>query len=184
MFDRIKGEVVQKTPVSVVIDCNGIGFNIFIPLSTYERLPEAGVVEIYTHFIVKQDGFELYGFSSNDERELFRMLNKIPSVGPKTALSVLSTLGIDAFKGAVKSKDIKLISTVKGIGRKTAERIVVDLKDTIGEEEMKASKVEAVDGLVSLGFSRREAISLVVNIIKENNELSTEDIIKEALGKK
>lgn len=184
MFDRIRGQIIQKTPVSVVVDCNGIGFNIFIPLSTYEKLPETGIVEIYTHLVVKQDGFELYGFFTNDERELFRMLNKISSVGPKTALSVLSTLGINTFKDAVKTKDIKLISTVKGIGRKTAERIIVDLKDTIGEEEMKASKIEAVDGLVSLGFSRREAISLVISIVKENNKLSTEEIIKEALGKK
>jgi len=184
MFDRIRGRIVQKTPVSVVIDCNGIGFNIFIPFSTYERLPETGEVEIFTHFIVKQEGFELYGFLTDDERQLFRMLNKVSSVGPKTALSVLFTLGIDAFKDAVRSKDIKLIATVKGIGRKTAERIVVDLRDTIGEEEMKTSKIEAVDGLVTLGFSRREAISLVVDIIKENNKLSTEKIIREALAKK
>ena len=184
MFDRIRGNIVQKTPISVVVDCNGIGFNVLIPLSTYEKLPETGIVEMYTHLVVKQDGFELYGFFTNDERELFRMLNKISSVGPKTALSVLSTLGIDTFKDAVKTKDIKLISTVKGIGRKTAERIIVDLKDTIGEEVMKASKIEAVDGLVALGFSRREAISLVISIVKENNKLSTEEIIKEALGKR
>jgi len=184
MIDRIKGEIVQRTPVSVIVDCNGIGFDILIPFSTYEKMPQAGVVEIYTQLIVKQDGFELYGFLTEDERKLFRMLRKVSAVGPKTALSILSTLGIDAFKDAVKGKDIKLLSSVKGVGRKTAERIVVDLKDIFGEEEMKTSKMEAVDGLIALGFSRKDAFSSVIKILKENSKFSTEEIIREALRRR
>ena len=185
MLDRIKGNILQKTPVSVVIDCNGMGFNILIPISTYEKLPQSGEVEIFTEVVIKQDGIEFYGFLTEEEREVFRTLKKVSNVGPKTALSVLSSLGPEGFKESIIHKDVKLLSSVKGVGKKTAERIIVDLKDIFGKEELEvASRMEAVDALVSLGFSRKEALALVIEIIKAHKEFNTEQVIKEALKRR
>ena len=185
MLDRIKGKILQKTPVSVVIDCNGMGFNILIPLSTYEKLPESGEIEIFTQIVIKQDGIEIYGFFTDEEREVFKILRKVSNVGPKTALSILSTLGTDGFRDAILHKDAELLFSVKGVGKKTAERIIVELKDLFGKEDLRiGSRMEIVDALVSLGFSKKEALSLVLAILKEDSSLSTEEMIKEALRRR
>ena len=133
MITFLKGKLTHALPTQVVIDVNGIGYEVLIPLSSFEKLPELGqAVTLKTQLVVREDSQTLYGFATNDERELFRMIQGVSGIGPRLALNVLSGMDVVSFKGAIGTGDVKRLSSINGIGKKTAERMVLELKDKLG----------------------------------------------------
>ena len=196
MISYIKGELVAMKSDSIVVDNNGIGYNIFIPTSILSSLPHCGSeVKIHTYFLVREDTQSLYGFLKPDDLEIFKMLISVSGIGPKGALAILSTLTPDELRFAILSDDSKAISKAPGIGSKTAQRCIIELKDKINitsssdvsvafnEDSVSTSsaKSEAVSALVVLGYSQSEAYKAVHTISEEYD--TVEDIIKQALKK-
>src|SRR5260370_30031108 len=134
MITFLHGKLVEALPTQVVVDVNGIGYEALIPLSSFDKLPQpGGDVKLLTQLIVREDAHVLYGFASAAERDLFRLLiNTVSGIGPRTALNILSGISVTAFRGAVANSEFKVLSQISGVGKKTAERIVVELKDKIG----------------------------------------------------
>jgi len=172
MITFLQGKLVEVLPTQIVVGVNGIGYEVLIPLSSYDKLPQPGQeVKVLTHLVVREDAHVLYGFMSSAERELFRMLiNTVSGIGPKIALNILSGISVTAFRGAVANGDVKSLSQISGVGKKTAERIVVELKDKIGAagawEALSAQRAltpedqkvnDAVLALMALGFKQIEA---------------------------
>jgi len=172
MITFLHGKLVEALPTQAIVDVNGVGYEVLIPLSSYDRLPAPGQeIKILTHLAVREDAHVLYGFMSHAERELFRMLvNNVSGIGPKIAMNVLSGMNVTAFRGAVANGDVKALSQISGVGRKTAERIVVELKDKVGAagswEAASAQRGlspddqkinDAVLALMALGFKQLEA---------------------------
>ena len=172
MISFLQGRIVETLPTQVVVEVQGVGYEVLIPLSSYDKLPQPGQeVKLLTHLAVREDAHVLYGFMSGAERDLFRLLiNTVSGIGPKIALNVLSGISVTAFRGAVANSDVKALSQISGVGRKTAERIVVELKDKIGAagaweaaSAQRALSVEdqkvndAVLALMALGFKQIEA---------------------------
>lgn len=172
MISFLHGKLVDALPTQVTVDVHGVGYEVLIPLSSFDKLPApGGEVRLLTHLAVREDAHVLYGFMTAAERELFRMLiNTVSGIGPKIALNVLSGMNPVAFRGAVANGDVKALSSISGVGRKTAERIVVELKDKIGaagaweassaERALSASDQrvhDAVLALVALGFKQPDA---------------------------
>lgn len=172
MISFLRGKLVETLPTQATIDVNGIGYDVLIPLSSYDKLPQPGQeVKLLTHLVIREDAHMLYGFATGTERDLFRLLiNNVSGIGPKTALNVLSGISVTAFRGAVANNDVKALAQISGVGKKTAERIVVELKDKIGaagaweaasaqralsEEDQKVS--DAALALMALGFKQVEA---------------------------
>lgn len=193
MIDRIKGTLLDKTPVSVVIDtAMGLSFEIRIPISTYEKLPSAGKeCTLFSHLHISQDDIRLYGFSTLEERKLFQLLNKISGIGPKIALSVLSTLSINAFARAVERNEEGLITKVPGIGKKSAQRLIVELKGNVshlldhpGDQTdltMGDAGSEIETALVSLGFNPKDIRRELALLPAEVMALPAGQIIKETI---
>lgn len=190
MITHLQGRLVEKTPTSVVIECNGVGYFLNISLHTFSRLPNSENVKLFTHLLVREDSHTLYGFSGHVEREIFRLLISVSGVGASTARTMLSSLSPDQVKEAVASGDIATIQSVKGIGAKTAQRVVLDIKDKIlkvyGLEDVSAvssntNKNEALSALETLGFARKQAEKACNLVIKEDPMASVETIIKQAL---
>lgn len=190
MITHIQGRLVEKNPTDVVIDCNGIGYFINISLHTFSELPTTENVKLFTHLLVREDAHTLYGFSSVTEREIFRLLISVSGVGASTARTMLSSLAPEQVLDAIAQNDIITIQSVKGIGSKTAQRVVLDLKDKIlkvyGLSSISAgtsntNKNEALSALETLGFVRKKSEKLVDAILKENPGASVEMIIKQAL---
>ena len=172
MISFLHGKLVAALPTQVTVDVHGVGYDVLIPLSSFDKLPApGGEVRLLTHLAIREDAHVLYGFATAAERDLFRMLiNTVSGIGPKIALNVLSGMNPIAFRGAVASGDVKALSSISGVGRKTAERIVVELKDKIGAAgAWEASSAEralsaggqrindAVLALMALGFKQPEA---------------------------
>lgn len=172
MITFLHGKVVEALPTQVTVDVNGIGYEALIPLSSFDKLPQPGQpVKLLTQLVVREDAHTLYGFMTPEERDLFRLLvHTVSGIGPKTALNVLSGISVTAFRGAVANGDLKALSQISGVGKKTAERIVVELKDKIGiagaweaasakhglsPDEQRIN--DAVLALVALGFKQIEA---------------------------
>jgi holliday junction DNA helicase RuvA len=172
MISFLRGKLVETLPTMATIEVNGTGYEVLIPLSSYDKLPQPGQeVKLLTHLVVREDAHVLYGFATDTERYLFRLLiNNVSGIGPKTALNVLSGISVTAFRGAVATNDIKALAQISGVGKKTAERIVVELKDKVGaagaweaasaqralsEEDQKVN--DAALALMALGFKQIEA---------------------------
>src|SRR5581483_2099480 len=134
MIHFLQGKLVEALPTQLTLDVHGVGYEVLIPLSSYDKLPQpGGDLKILTHLVVREDAHVLYGFMTAAEREMFRLLiNTVSGIGPKIALNVLSGMSVTALRGAVSNGDVKALSQISGVGRKTAERIVVELKDKIG----------------------------------------------------
>ncbi len=193
MFDYINGDVVHKTPTAIVIETNGIGYKIHIPLSTFERIPDKEKTKVFTRLLINKD-FEIkvYGFSSLEERGLFDLLLSVNGVGPNMALIILSAGSVSQFKRFVIGNDSKALQRIKGIGKKTAERIILELKETIvsivpgevssTEARELATISDAIMALISLGYAR-PAAEKAVNMATKNLGASekVEVLIKEAL---
>jgi holliday junction DNA helicase RuvA len=199
MITFLRGKLVDVLPTQVTIEVNGMGYEVLIPLSSYDKLPSPGTeVRLLTHLVVREDAHVLYGFMTSGERELFRLLiNSVSGIGPKTALNVLSGMNVTAFRGAVANADVKALSQISGVGKKTAERIVVELKDRIGAagaweassaqrslsaEDQKVN--DAVLALMALGFKQTEAHDSVrAALAMLGAHASLEDLVRAGLRK-
>src|SRR5690348_7040994 len=172
MITFLQGKLIEALPTQVIVEVNGVGYEALIPLSSFDKLPQPGApIKLLTHLVIREDAHSLYGFMTGPERELFRLLiNTVSGIGPKIALNVLSGISVTAFRGAVANQDIKALSQISGVGKKTAERIVVELKDKIGAagawEAASAQRAlapqdqklnDAVLALLALGFKQVEA---------------------------
>lgn len=192
MITHIQGRLVEKNPTDVVIECNGIGYFINISLHTFSNLPTDENVKLFTHLIVREDAHTLYGFTTVAEREIFRLLISVSGVGPATARTMMSSLTPEQIVEAVASNDLPTIQSAKGIGAKTAQRIVLDLKDKIlkiyglsdiSVDTSNTNKNEALSALETLGFVRKKAEKVCDAIVKDDPQASVEMIIKQALKK-
>lgn len=197
MITYLQGILVESLPTQIVVEVGGVAYEILIPLSSYDRLPPPkSAVKILTHLVVREDAHLLFGFMTLEERNLFRLLVQyVSGIGPKTALAVLSGIPVPAFKGAVVNGDVKMLSRIKGVGKKTAERVIVDLKDKIGvagvweaasaeralnpEEQMVN---DAVLALISLGYKQVEAHKLIRTASEKlPTPVNVEKLVREAL---
>lgn len=198
MIAFLNGVVVETLPTRVVLDVNGVGYEVLIPHSTYDKLPTQGTgVKLLTHLAVREDAHTLYGFATAEERDLFRLLcTHVTGVGPKLALAVLSGTTAVAFKGAVVAGDAAALAKIKGLGKKTAERIIVELRDKVGvsaaweaasaQQAMSPQEQhvnDAVLALISLGYKQTDAHKAVTAVMKRSPQAPTEDLIREALIK-
>jgi len=193
MLAFIKGTLVGVNKDSIVIENNGIGFNVFVPGVAFSSLPHIGQdVMVHTYFHVKEDGMNLYGFTSEEELDIFKLLISVSGIGPKGALAILSTLTVDQLRLAVMADDSKAISKAPGVGSKTAQRLIIELKDKLNFDYLPESKEtvintlkasddknEAVQALVALGYSQSQAFKAVSNINPDG--LTVEQILKLAL---
>jgi len=190
MYDYIKGEIKEISPTHVIIENNGIGYFINISVNTFSRLSgkEKGIIFIYE--VIREDAHQLFGFFDKTERGIFLQLISVSGVGANTARVMLSSLTPDEIQRAIIHSDINLLKSIKGIGAKTAERIIVDLRDKVGKlkdsDQIIASldntiKEEALSALVMLGFPKAKVDKIINEILKENKGLSVENLIKESL---
>ncbi len=194
MIAELTGKLARKSPAGIVVDVGGVGFRLLVPVSTYRGLPAEGrEVHLFTHLHVKEDALELFGFLSPDERKLFLELISISGIGPKLGLSVLSGLAPDAFHRAVVEEDLALLTSVSGIGKKTAQRMIVELKErlsgmdvaSIGGGSAAVGDVgDAVLALVALGMNNLTAREAVLKVQRDADcELCVEELIMRALRK-
>lgn len=193
MIDYIKGTIAELTPTDVVIDNHGIGWHALISLQTYEVLEHSGEATVYIHHILREDEELFYGFATKDEREFFRLLIGISGVGANTARMMLSSLSAEEIRNAILSEDVNKIKSIKGIGLKSAQRIILELKDKIVKGEGVADTKlplgsasntiadEAATALVMLGFSKANVNKAISAILKDKPEASVEMLIKLAL---
>ncbi|RFN59601.1 Holliday junction branch migration protein RuvA [Marixanthomonas ophiurae] len=190
MITHIEGKLVEKNPTDIVIDCNGVGYFINVSLHTFSQLPNSENIKVYTHLQVREDAHTLFGFYEKAEREIFRLLVSVSGVGASTARTMLSSLTPDQVKDAIATEDAAVIQSVKGIGTKTAQRVILDLKDKvlkveglsgISSSSSNTNKNEALSALETLGFARKQSEKVCEKIIKQNPQATAEEIIKQAL---
>jgi len=190
MITQIKGRLVEKTPTFVVVDCSGVGYLLHISLNTFSSIPDSEAITLYTHLSVKEDSHTLYGFINKTEREIFRLLISVSGVGPSIARTMLSSMSSEEIQQAIATENIPLIQSVKGIGAKTAQRVIIDLKDKILKTfdmdavsfvQSNTSKDEALSALEVLGFNRKQSEKVLTAIIKDNADATVELLIKKAL---
>ncbi|MGB3773685.1 MAG: Holliday junction branch migration protein RuvA [Leeuwenhoekiella sp.] len=190
MITHLSGRLVEKNPTDVVIECNGVGYMVHVSLHTFSLLPESEKMHLYTYMHVKEDSHTLYGFVEKSEREIFKLLISVSGVGTSTARTMLSSLNPDELKHAIATGDVPVIQSVKGIGAKTAQRIILDLKDKIlkvyaiddvSQPVSNTNKEEALSALETLGFARKQAEKVCSKIVREDPTAGVESIIKQAL---
>jgi Holliday junction DNA helicase RuvA len=186
VIGRLTGQLLEKRPPTIVIDVHGVGYEVSVPMSTFFALPATGtVVTLHTHLIVREDAHLLFGFATDEERHAFRQLLKISGVGARTALSVLSGLSVSELFQAVSAQDSARLTRIPGIGKKTAERLLLELRDKLGAggaapkpESAAATRGDALNALVALGYSEKEAASVLGRIAPES---SVQETIRQAL---
>ena len=191
MYEYIQGKLVEKSPAHAVVDINGIGYLLNISIHTYSQIQVDEMCTLYTHLVVREDDMLLYGFADKDERELFRQLISVSGVGVNTARMILSSVSPAEVIRAISEENAALLQRIKGIGGKTAQRIIIDLKDKVARELIpyeksgirhNTKKEEALSGLIILGFPKMVAEKALNRIIEtEGTELSVEQLIKHAL---
>jgi Holliday junction DNA helicase RuvA len=190
MITQIRGRLVEKSPTEVVVDCNGVGYLLHISLNNFSSLQESENVVLYTHLSIREDAHTLFGFINKTEREIFKLLISVSGVGPSIARTMLSSMTSEEIQNAIATENVALIQSVKGIGLKTAQRVIVDLKDkilkTFDIDELSinssnTNKDEALSALEVLGFNRKQSEKVVSAVLKGNHEASVEQIIKSAL---
>ncbi len=190
MITHIQGKLTEKNPTHVVIDCNGVGYMLNISLHTFSQIPNSENLKLYTHLQVKEDSHTLYGFSSLAEREIFRLLLSVSGIGASIARTMLSSLTPKQVREGIATSDVALIQSIKGIGAKTAQRVILDLKDKVlkiydidevSVSKDNTSKDEALSALEVLGFVKKQAERVVDKIMIQQPEANVETIIKQAL---
>jgi holliday junction DNA helicase RuvA len=193
MIAFIEGEIAEKNPAFVVLNCNGVGYQIHVSLNTYTQLPDSKHIKLFTYLVIREDAHTLYGFVKEEERELFKHLITVSGVGPNTARMILSSMSVNEIKQAIVNNNISVLQSIKGIGAKTAQRIIVDLKDKIEKEGLVAEenlagvnntiREEALSALVMLGYNKAVAQKTLNQILKQKAgaDLTVEQLIKEAL---
>ncbi|CAN5497982.1 Holliday junction branch migration protein RuvA [soil metagenome] len=195
MITFLRGTLIESLPDRIAIDVGGVGYEVHVPLSTYDKLPEAGKpVRILTHLIVRENEHSLYGFAGAEERDLFRLLiGRVSGIGPKLAMAVLSGMSVPAFKANVVNADVTALATISGLGKKTAERIVLELKDKVGVADAwrvaaedapeKVAVNDAILGLIALGYKQVDAQKALKEATSSDggSGLSADELIRVAL---
>lgn len=188
MITHLNGKLVEKNPTNVVIECNGVGYFVFISLNTYSGMGNNESVKIYTKLIVREDAQLLYGFATIEERTMFEQLISVSGIGPNTAMIMLSSLVPEEIAHAIQVEDVRTIQSIKGIGAKTAQRVIVDLKDKMLKMSFSTENIfvqsntnrfDALTALISLGFDKKSAEKAIDKVAQ--GEDSVEKLIKEAL---
>ena len=186
MIARLNGILIEKSPPQVIVDCNGVGYEVEVPMSTFYNLPEIGVkIQLLIHFVVREDAQLLYGFGSEQEKSTFKQLLKVNGIGAKSALSILSGVNIDDLVEAVNRQEVGMLSRIPGIGKKTAERLLLELKDKFGltgttfcVTQPKSVTHDVLNALLALGYNDREA-SAAVKLLEK--DMTVAGGIKQAL---
>ena len=191
MITHIDGIIEEKNPAFIIIDVNGIGYMLYITLNTYSDIPDKGRVRLLTHFVVREDAQLLYGFSSIEERKMFKELINVSGVGASTAMLILSSLKPDEVASAILNENVEMFKKIKGIGSKSAQRIIVDLKDKVNKfnfslqisgNQDNTIKNEALSALMVLGVEKNKAEEIISKIIEnDENSLTVEELIKKTL---
>jgi Holliday junction DNA helicase RuvA len=190
MIAHLQGKLVEKNPTQVVIDCGGVGYHVNISLHTYSLLPATDFIKLFTHLQIKEDAHTLFGFVEKSEREIFKLLLSVSGIGASIARTMLSSLDPKQITNAIASGDVIIIQSIKGIGSKTAQRVILDLKekvlklydlDEVSMSQSNTNRDEALSALEVLGFVRKTSERIVEKIIKEDPDSSVESIIKRAL---
>ena len=196
MYNYLSGKLIEKSPTAVVIDAGGVGYDVFIPVSTYASLPALGeFVKLLTHFVVREDAQLLYGFATDEERKMFRHLISISGIGPKIATTALSGILVEDLKVAIKEGNLAVLTSISGIGKKTAERMVIELREKMIVEVGRASNgakgivpivsseaEDAFQALIALGYSKNQAQVAVDKVVGSHSEkLSVDKLVRFAL---
>lgn len=190
MYDFVSGKIVQSSPAHVVIENNGLGFFINISLNTFSALKEKTEASLFVHENIREDAYNLYGFFESSERDLFRHLISVSGIGPNTARMMLSSLQPEELRAAILTGNVDYLKGIKGIGLKTAQRIIVELKDKLGKEPAdqklftltdNTAREEALSALVMLGFPRAAALKVLEKILGEQPDCKVELLVKQAL---
>ncbi len=190
MIHHLKGKLVEKNPTHVVIECAGVGYFVSISLHTFSKITDSENIQLYTHLQIKEDAHSLFGFAEKSEREIFRLLLSVSGIGASTARTMLSSLDPIQIRDAIANANVPIIQGIKGIGAKTAQRVILDLKDKIlkiyGIDEVSPSsnntnRDEALSALEVLGFVRKQSERAVDKVLSQDSTISVEDIIKQAL---
>jgi len=191
MYEYIHGQIAGLSPTNVIIEAGSIGYSIHISLNTYSGIGGKQSIKLFLHQVVREDAHLLYGFVNEDERELFRQLISVSGIGSNTALMMLSSLTPDEIRRAILEENVNLLKGVKGIGAKTAQRVIIDLKDKIGKlplgeqilfnNQNNTIREEALSALVMLGFARKNVEKELEKLLKENPSIKVEQLIKMAL---
>ena len=190
MITHLQGKLVEKSPTQVIIDCGGVGYHVNISLHTYSLLPSSDFIKLFTHLQIKEDSHTLFGFVEKSEREIFKLLLSVSGIGASIARTMLSSLDPKQITNAIASGDVVTIQSIKGIGSKTAQRVILDLKekvlklydlDEVSMSQNNTNRDEALSALEVLGFVRKASERVVEKIVKENPDSSVESIIKLAL---
>jgi Holliday junction DNA helicase RuvA len=196
MIFALEGKIVSKSPVEVVVDVGGIHYLVNIPVTVYEKLGEVGAnVKLYTYLIVREEEIYLYGFSSVEERDFFKLLISVSGIGPKMAQAIMSGMSVEELKNSIIRGDVSSLVSIPGVGKKTAERVIVELRDKIAKIEFAGKPLEFISSdqvevrneallaLISLGFSRQSAEKAIRAVLKENEkmEFTVEELVKQAL---
>ncbi len=191
MYEYFKGKLVEKSPTEAIIECGGVAYFVNISLQTFSQIKDAEDIKLFTHMVVKEDSHTLFGFAQKGERTLFRLLISVSGVGANTARVILSAMSSDEIANAIVTENVEVLKSVKGIGAKTAQRIILDLKDKVGKEDTSTelfdsshntNKEEALSALVMLGFAKKAAEKALLKIVKsEGLSTSVEDLVRMAL---
>ncbi|MBR8537931.1 Holliday junction branch migration protein RuvA [Carboxylicivirga sediminis] len=190
MYEYISGKIAESSPAHVIIDVNGIGYLLHISLNTFSRLDGKKEAQLFIHENIREDAFALYGFADPSERDLFRHLISVSGIGANTARMMLSSLSPEELSGAILTGNVNVIKGVKGIGAKTAQRVIVDLKDKLSKEPVDQKifatqdntiREEALSALVMLGFAKASAQKALDKLLAQSPDLKVEDLIKQAL---
>ena len=188
MINHLHGRLVEKNPAYVIIECAGVGYFVNISLNTYSAIPDKEECRIFTHLQINEDAHTLFGFAEEDERKLFRNLISVSGVGASTARMILSSMNPQEVIGCIVNGDVARLKTVKGIGEKTAQRMILELKDKLRKDGPVKSvishlkvKDEAMSALLTLGFSRNAVDKTVNHLLREQPAMTVEDLIRKAL---
>ena len=191
MITQIKGRLIEKSPTEVIVDCNGIGYSINISLNTFSKIGNNENIKLFTYLIIKEDSHSLYGFFDKSERSLFKLLISVSGVGASTGRMMLSSLSPNEIISAILNENVQIIQSIKGIGLKTSQRIILELKDKVllleGTEQeqlvLNTESTEAASALEVLGYSQKQTSKILSKIIAENPGINVETLIKKALNK-
>ncbi|MEY3845271.1 MAG: hypothetical protein RL293_1693 [Bacteroidota bacterium] len=188
MIGRLNGRLIEKNPTDLLIECGGVGYEVKISLNTFSQLGSEEAVQLFTKLIVREDAHILYGFANKEEREMFNHLVSVSGIGPNTAMIMLSSLVPDEIAQAILTEDVATIQKIKGIGTKTAQRVIIDLKSKVSKMELSSENIftsnnrnrfDALNALVSLGFDKKSAEKVLDKI--DTGTQSVEELIKDAL---
>lgn len=188
MIGYLMGKIILSKPTQILLDVNGVGYSVNISINTFEKIAEKETASLFIHTSVKEDSITLFGFFSQTEKEMFELLISISGIGPKLGLSILSGISVDDLKFAISNGNVSRLIAIPGIGRKTAERIVLELRNKVdaikSEGTIKEASVkdEAVGALSTLGYQRQTSEKVVRDLLSENPSLSIEELIRKALA--